>query len=192
MRGFPQTYEQALTGSFMQEIDHFDSSNARPATSVLNPVETFLAIAEADTSPSLRLTASTCPWSVSSLLSAITGMRTNPRLFLQAITNSADCPLSNCPFDLRLNCPPELQKKNAAGDVIGCMTDCGATVSICAVVWRAVAEQRSPARRRGKAGTDDLLARYPSKYRRNRNIAAPVHTTSPRRAPFPVNSILAR
>ncbi|ORY88780.1 thaumatin [Leucosporidium creatinivorum] len=46
-----------------------------------------------------------------------------------AITNSASCPLSNCPFDLLLNCPSDLQKKNDAGTVIGCYTDCGATVS---------------------------------------------------------------
>ncbi|GAA5934860.1 hypothetical protein JCM3775_001659 [Rhodotorula graminis] len=43
-----------------------------------------------------------------------------------AITNSADCPLSNCPYDLRKACPDDLQRKNAAGDVVGCLTACGA------------------------------------------------------------------
>ncbi|GAA6008576.1 hypothetical protein JCM10207_007164 [Rhodosporidiobolus poonsookiae] len=43
-----------------------------------------------------------------------------------AITNSASCPLSNCPYDLNTICPDELQYKNDAGEVVGCLTDCGA------------------------------------------------------------------
>ncbi|BGP14802.1 hypothetical protein JCM10213v2_002757 [Rhodosporidiobolus nylandii] len=43
-----------------------------------------------------------------------------------AITNSADCPLANCPYNLLETCPDELQKKNDAGEVVGCLTDCGA------------------------------------------------------------------
>ncbi|GAA5820608.1 hypothetical protein JCM10212_004095 [Sporobolomyces blumeae] len=43
-----------------------------------------------------------------------------------AVTNSADCPLSNCPYDLNESCPDDLQSKNDAGDVVGCLTDCGA------------------------------------------------------------------
>ncbi|GAA5835815.1 hypothetical protein JCM11251_007434 [Rhodosporidiobolus azoricus] len=43
-----------------------------------------------------------------------------------AITNSQDCPLANCPYDLRKTCPDDLQFKNDAGDIIGCLTDCGA------------------------------------------------------------------
>lgn len=43
-----------------------------------------------------------------------------------AVTNSADCPLSNCPYDLREACPDDLQWKNDKGDVVGCLTDCGA------------------------------------------------------------------
>ncbi|GAA5910930.1 hypothetical protein JCM8208_006690 [Rhodotorula glutinis] len=42
------------------------------------------------------------------------------------ITNTADCPLSNCPYDLLKACPDDLQRKNAAGDVVGCLTACGA------------------------------------------------------------------
>lgn len=44
-----------------------------------------------------------------------------------APASTADCPLSNCPFDLNLNCPDSLKYKNAAGDTVGCLTDCGAT-----------------------------------------------------------------
>lgn len=43
-----------------------------------------------------------------------------------AVTNDADCPLSNCPYDLRKTCPDKLQYKNDAGEVVGCLTDCGA------------------------------------------------------------------
>ncbi|GAA5840899.1 hypothetical protein JCM9279_001254 [Rhodotorula babjevae] len=43
-----------------------------------------------------------------------------------SITNSADCPLSNCPYDLLAACPDDLKRKNAAGDVVGCLTACGA------------------------------------------------------------------
>ncbi|GAA5904454.1 hypothetical protein JCM6882_008913 [Rhodosporidiobolus microsporus] len=43
-----------------------------------------------------------------------------------AVTNSQDCPLSNCPYDLRKTCPDDLQFKNDAGEVAGCLTDCGA------------------------------------------------------------------
>ncbi|BGP46893.1 hypothetical protein JCM10450v2_002744 [Rhodotorula kratochvilovae] len=42
-----------------------------------------------------------------------------------AITNSADCPLSNCPYNLLTSCPDELQYNNDAGDVVGCLTACG-------------------------------------------------------------------
>lgn len=43
-----------------------------------------------------------------------------------AVTNDADCPLSNCPYDLNDSCPDDLQYKNAEGKVVGCLTDCGA------------------------------------------------------------------
>ncbi|GAA5993739.1 hypothetical protein JCM5350_004813 [Sporobolomyces pararoseus] len=43
-----------------------------------------------------------------------------------AVTNDADCPLSNCPYDLRTSCPDDLQYKNSEGKVVGCLTDCGA------------------------------------------------------------------
>ncbi|GAA6057529.1 hypothetical protein JCM3770_000569 [Rhodotorula araucariae] len=42
-----------------------------------------------------------------------------------AITNSAGCPLSNCPYNLLASCPEELQDKNARGEVVGCRTACG-------------------------------------------------------------------
>ncbi|TNY24569.1 thaumatin family-domain-containing protein [Rhodotorula diobovata] len=41
-----------------------------------------------------------------------------------ALTNSADCPLSNCPYNLLKVCPEELQKKNVKGKVVGCLTAC--------------------------------------------------------------------
>lgn len=44
-------------------------------------------------------------------------------------TNKDDCPLSNCPFDLNQACPDSLKKKNDKGETVGCLTDCGATVS---------------------------------------------------------------
>ncbi|GAA5969939.1 hypothetical protein JCM11641_008091 [Rhodosporidiobolus odoratus] len=43
-----------------------------------------------------------------------------------AITSNKDCPLSNCPYDLLKTCPDELQHKNDDGEVVGCLTDCGA------------------------------------------------------------------
>ncbi|BGP14801.1 hypothetical protein JCM10213v2_002756 [Rhodosporidiobolus nylandii] len=43
-----------------------------------------------------------------------------------AITNTDGCSLSNCPYNLLEDCPTDLQKKNDAGDVVGCLTDCGA------------------------------------------------------------------
>ncbi|KAH8804335.1 thaumatin [Flagelloscypha sp. PMI_526] len=46
-----------------------------------------------------------------------------------AITNSADCPLANCPVDLNPNCPAELQQKNKAGTgVAGCKSACFANL----------------------------------------------------------------
>ncbi|ORY88779.1 thaumatin [Leucosporidium creatinivorum] len=88
------------------ETDHYDSSNGSRTPSLIQPSEAVL--------PSPRL--------MPLFLSQVDGFNVP-----MAITNSADCPLSNCPFDLRLNCPPELQKKGADGSVVGCMTDCGAT-----------------------------------------------------------------
>lgn len=35
-------------------------------------------------------------------------------------------PLARSPYDLLAACPDDLQRKNAAGDVVGCLTACGA------------------------------------------------------------------
>ncbi|BGP69196.1 Thaumatin family-domain containing protein [Rhodotorula toruloides] len=41
-----------------------------------------------------------------------------------AITNSADCPMANCPYDLLGSCSSDQQLKNGKGAVVGCKTDC--------------------------------------------------------------------
>ncbi|BGP06868.1 hypothetical protein JCM10049v2_002696 [Rhodotorula toruloides] len=41
-----------------------------------------------------------------------------------AITNSADCSLANCPYDLLSSCSSEQQLKDDKGKVVACKTDC--------------------------------------------------------------------
>ncbi|KAI0029292.1 Osmotin thaumatin-like protein [Vararia minispora EC-137] len=40
------------------------------------------------------------------------------------VTPTAGCPEASCPVDLNTNCPASLQKKDSAGNVVGCLSDC--------------------------------------------------------------------
>ena len=48
-----------------------------------------------------------------------------------SITNDVGCNVADCNADLNNDCPKELQLKDAAGNVVGCKSACGANGDTC-------------------------------------------------------------
>lgn len=47
---------------------------------------------------------------------------------LPAGVEAANCPVADCPMDLNPGCPAELQDKDGAGNVVGCLSSCAANL----------------------------------------------------------------